>query len=506
MKNLAAIYLRSSKDRSDVSIDSQRRELTKLAQEKSLQIDASFEDVVESGKTDQRPGLQSLLQALKAPGRTWNHLLMVDTSRLSRRRYSAQVFKHECSRRGVVILYAKVPETDPITSVVLDAVFEAMDEVHSLMSREKGLAGMSENVRQGFRAGGRAPFGYRLKTINTGTIREGEPVTKTVLERSESASLIERYLKLRASGTPRTVAATETGLEHNHSTLVGFEWNALTYSGATVWNVHAERISGAYKGGSKRRPREDWVIQEDTHPALITRPEAEAILHRLKNSRIGAAVSEGKAAASRYLLSGLLTTAEGRVWKADSGKYYRIPGRKVPVASVDQAVLQMVLSDMRSKQFIRALVNEARKQADGDHDPAREGRQEIALLNGQINRYLELAAGLQDPAPALQKVDSLEQRRKALQADMARLESEYAQSRALAVLTEENVRKMLDGFAADLNAAKNEPLAKSLIRSMVEKISLDPKTLEARIHYQVAVDTEGVCVAFPRGFEPLYSP
>lgn len=74
------------------------------------------------------------------------------------------------------------------------------------------------------------------------------------------------------------------------------------------------------------------------------------------------------------------------------------------------------------------------------------------------------------------------------------------------MLTEENVRKMLDGFAADLSAAKNEPLAKSLIRSMVEKISLDQKTLEARIHYQVAVDTGDLCMAFPRGFEPLYSP
>ena len=89
---------------------------------------------------------------------------------------------------------------------------------------------------------------------------------------------------------------------------------------------------------------------------------------------------------------------------------------------------------------------------------------------------------------------------------MARLEAEYAQSRALAELTEENVRKMLDGFAADLADAKNESLAKSLIRSMIEEISLDPRTLEARIHYQVAVDTEGLCVAFPRGFEPRLHP
>lgn len=57
-----------------------------------------------------------------------------------------------------------------------------MDEVHSLMSREKGLAGMAENVRAGFRAGGRAPYCYRLVSIDTGSIRDGEPVTKTRLD------------------------------------------------------------------------------------------------------------------------------------------------------------------------------------------------------------------------------------------------------------------------------------------------------------------------------------
>jgi hypothetical protein len=50
-----------------------------------------------------------------------------------------------------------------------------MDEVHSMLSREKGLAGMAENVRRGHRAGGRAPIGYRLERIETGAIRDGAP-------------------------------------------------------------------------------------------------------------------------------------------------------------------------------------------------------------------------------------------------------------------------------------------------------------------------------------------
>jgi site-specific DNA recombinase len=163
MSQRACLYLRSSKDRSDVSIDAQRRELQKLAGSRNYLIIQEYTDVVESAKDEQRPGFQALLRDLKSSHCEWTVLMMVDTSRLSRRRYAAQVFKHEAKKRGVEIVYSKVPEVDPITNVLLEAVFESFDEVHTLMSKEKGLAGMAENVKQGFRAGGRAPRGYVLK-------------------------------------------------------------------------------------------------------------------------------------------------------------------------------------------------------------------------------------------------------------------------------------------------------------------------------------------------------
>jgi DNA invertase Pin-like site-specific DNA recombinase len=115
-----------------------------------------------------------MLRELKARERTWSAILIYDTSRIGRRRYIAEAFRHECKKLGVEIIFAKVPEVDPISQVILDSVLQAMDEVHSLMSREKGLAGMAENVRQGFRAGGRAPYGYRLISIDTGQIRDGQ--------------------------------------------------------------------------------------------------------------------------------------------------------------------------------------------------------------------------------------------------------------------------------------------------------------------------------------------
>jgi DNA invertase Pin-like site-specific DNA recombinase len=352
------LYLRSSKDRSDVSIDAQRRELKKLATDRGCIVVQEYVDVVESAKDDLRPGFQQLLRDLKSADRSWGVLMMVDTSRLSRRRYAAQVFKHEAKKRGVEIVYSKLPDLDPITSVVLEAVFEAFDEVHSLLSKEKGLAGMAENVKQGYRAGGRAPRGYRLKPVDTGATREGLPVTKTVLEPSDDAYLVAKYLKARAAGQSRTATIVELGIRWTQTSLTGMEWNALQYAGHTVWNVHSEFQPGeGYRGGTKRRPRSDWVIQQDTHPALISTEEAEAILAQLS---AGKRMMRRRTPAS-YLLTGILQTPDGQPWYGDGQVRYRTKpstgrSRYVPKEKLEAAVLGKVLEDMESAAFVAQCV------------------------------------------------------------------------------------------------------------------------------------------------------
>jgi hypothetical protein len=129
------------------------------------------------------------------------------------------------------------------------------------------------------------------------------------------------------------------------------EWNALTYAGHTVWNVHAERDGGGYVGGSKRRPRHEWKICRDTHEALISEEQAEGLIETLENSKVGKAVSRAKAAGSPYLLTPLLETPEGRKWQGERRRYYRLkaeggkPGNMVPLDDLQSAVLDQVMTE-----------------------------------------------------------------------------------------------------------------------------------------------------------------
>ena len=456
----AAVYLRSSKDRHDVSIASQERELQKLAKSKDLQIVREYVDVVESAKNEFRPAFQELMRDVRSPARGWDTLLTLDTSRLSRRRYVSLVFKHDAKKNGVQILYAKMPEVDPITNVLLESVMEALDEYHSLVSREKGLAGMAENVRQGFRAGGRAPRGYELEHIETGAIRDGQPVTKSKLRPSDDARWVGTYLRRRATGEPRAHVRRDMGLTISVSTLIGMEWNALTYAGHTVWNVHAERDGGGYVGGHKRRPRDDWHICRDTHEALISEEEAEGLIEALENSNISKAISKAKAAGSPYLLTPLLQTPEGQQWTGDRRRYYRLKNKRgersssVPLEPLQGAVLNQVMADAQSPEFVHELAAEARRVAHTD-DPAKPLRRQFEKLEQKVAKAGELALKLEDPEPMLKIIETTRREQKAL------------------------------------------------LNTVVSRITLDPDTHECQIHYQLPM---WLNVASPRGFEPLLPP
>ncbi len=54
--HLACLYLRSSKDRHDLSIDAQRRALHDYAREQGLAVVAEYADAAEHGRDDDRPG------------------------------------------------------------------------------------------------------------------------------------------------------------------------------------------------------------------------------------------------------------------------------------------------------------------------------------------------------------------------------------------------------------------------------------------------------------------
>ncbi len=502
MNSRAATYLRSSKDRSDVSIDAQRRQLQQLALDRSFQLVAEFSDVVESGKDDQRSGFQSLVTAVRNKRRGWDTLLILDTSRLARRRHIALIFEEiECRKHGVRVIYKSLPEADPITEMLLKSILQAMDEWHSLTSKQKGLAGMAENVRQGWRAGGRAPMGYRLEHVETGTIRDGAPVVKSRLALADDAGKVAAYLKAKASGASRKQSLADARLEISDTTAIGIEWNAMTYAGHTVWNQRYEVTAGGYTGGVKRRPRGEWIVQRDTHPALITEADAEALLGILERS----SRSASRRSHADYLLSGILRSPDGSPWHGDGEGFYRVgKGRRIKAATIEAAVLAQLAENLKGGDFVKAFTAAAKSQAEARKKDAElpRLRKELAEIERQIIRITELLGQTTTPDPLLRQIELHEQRRVALEEKVSRQAQIEADADKVRSLTEAQVSRIMRGLAEDMESLDRERL-KDFARGLLEKVELDVAAATFQLTYRLSA---GDRLASPRGFEPRLPP
>lgn len=484
MSNRAVCYLRSSKDRSDISIDTQRRALHEFAVARGLAIVDEYADAVESGKDEDRPAWLRLLRDMRSPGRAWEVIIALDTSRIARRRLIAVQFERDCERHRVRIVYKNLPESDPATDMIIRSVFQAFDEYHSLVSRAKGLAGMRENVRQGWRAGGRAPRGYRLEYTATGAIRDGAAVQKSKLMPDDNADLVALYLQARAAGEMRVQICDRLGVDWPVASLNGMEWQALTYAGHTVWNMHQAREGGQSTTGERRRPRSEWVIQRDTHPALITDEEAQAIMQALETQR----ATHRRPDAVPYLLAGLLRTPDGLSWAGDSGGFYRIAkGKRIAAKRVDAAVLQSVFDALRApataERIAVAMQAAVAEPVDGRTLAGLERR--LAALSVQIAKTVDLAGRMPNPDPVLRRVADLELERAGVAEKLDGLRRRQAQADAVENISVDEVQALLAGLQKELEDGGDILEMRRVLTDLLERIDLDPHTLAGVLHYRV---------------------
>ncbi|WP_196802248.1 hypothetical protein, partial [Thioalkalivibrio sp. AKL8] len=104
------------------------------------------------------------------------------------------------------------------------------------------------------------------------------------------------------------------------------------------------------------------------------------------------------------------------------------------------------------------------------------------------------------PAPYHRKTQTLEGERRQVANTIAEHEREQAQQAAARQMTEAQLQQLLDGVLSRLEGQD----LKHAIREMVDRVELDPVSLECQIRYVIAADR--LNVASPRGREGLSPP
>ena len=297
-----ALYCRLSQDDGiegdSNSIQNQKAILQKFAEDHHFPSPCFYVDDGFSGGNFQRPAFQQMISDME--NGEIGIIVTKDLSRLGRNQLHTGLYIEErFPMFGVrYIAINDNVDTDSSESNDLMPFKNLFNEWFIRDTSRKIRAVLKAKAERGERLGTRAPYGYRK-----------DPDTKNLIVDEEAAAIVRRIFAMCASGngpsqiarilkkeqilTPTMYAYTRYGMNHTClDTTHPYNWsdsaiaNLLEneiYLGNTVNMKYSTK---SYK--DKRRvehPREECLVFENTHPALITREVWDIVQRVRKNKR-----------------------------------------------------------------------------------------------------------------------------------------------------------------------------------------------------------------------------
>ena len=301
----ATLYLRLSRDDGDKeesnSITGQRELLRDFIRtrpelrEYAVRIDDGF-----TGSNFERPSFKKMLEDVKA-GRT-NCIIVKDLSRFGRNYKETGNYLERIFPFLGVRFIAVNDSFDTLTAQrgadgYLVPLKNLINEVYSKdISRKSGSA-LAAKQKNGDFIGAWAPYGYRKQPDNPHKLEPDEataPVVRQIFRwRAEGVSFTQIARRLNDSGVPSPSAYL-----YNTGVCKTEKYNGVSWYVQTVKNLLSRQVYiGHMVQGKKRqsfyenrgqykKPREEWVVVENTHEPLIDRETFDKVqeLARRKNA------------------------------------------------------------------------------------------------------------------------------------------------------------------------------------------------------------------------------
>lgn len=272
MENKAALYVRVStlyqvdKD----SLPLQREELINYAKYAlGIQEYEVFEDAGFSAKNTERPAYQQMMSRLRAG--EFSHLLVWKIDRISRNLLDFANMYTEL--KGLGVTFVSKNEQFDTSSAMGEAMLKIIlvfAELERSLTSERVSAVMVSRAEKGLWNGGTVPFGYGITEDKRFYIIEDE------------AEVIKRVFDLCESRVPTSAIARELE-EKGYRTRTGKLWakssihSVLTnhfYYGVYRYNRIKDNRGTPFP--STQKPRDEWVMVENHHPAIITKEQFDA--------------------------------------------------------------------------------------------------------------------------------------------------------------------------------------------------------------------------------------
>ncbi len=518
----------STKDKQDptLSFPSQREACATKAAELSGEIVCEFTDQ-EAGRRDDRAGWADLLrEAKEREARRFDAVIVYSTSRLSRDLFHALTYEREMTRAGIEVFYALTAgdQTSPEGRLIRH-MFQALDQFEVEKLGREVRRGQKENTRQGYRNGGRAPYGYRLRHEphpDPARAKAGDKKSRLIPDPERAsviAEIFERFLAgsgykeianhLNRPGGPPPPSHVDS--KRNTSgkwakTTIKSMLENPTYTGRLYWNRLDSRAHKQGVGPVVRRDREEWVEANERHESLITDERFERVQDEMKQR--GTSRRRRRPQKRPFLLRGIVHCAtghnalrmQGRSRKDEPTYYtcgYRSSYGDRAAEAVGHGKWQYVREDslvtlidsfFTTRVFGADRLAHLRAQSSSltselksrDGDERKRVAQQLSDVEQRIERQLAAIEAGVDPVLVGERIRSLKAKREEAAAVLARLEDSQRDSTSVDPEVACAVLDALPNLGESLAAADPE-LRRAVFDAFRLRVEIDRNSGQIRL-------------------------
>lgn len=476
---IGAAYIRvSTEDQAEYSPASQLVEIRKYAKAHNIIVPDEYVFIDEgiSGRSaDKRPDFNRMIGTAKLKPRPFDVLLLWKFSRFARNREDSILYKSMLRRDlGVEVVSISEPIGEDKTSILMEAIIEAMDEYYSINLAEEVRRGMTQRIKQG-QPNTYPPIGYAMK--------DGEYV-----ENPDTAPIVRKIYEDFAAGKPLLVIAQELnalGLR----TRFGNRFENRTVQYILRNPVYIGKVRWTPTGRTRRVwDNPDTLVIDGTHPALVSCELFNLVQTKLDdNKRRYARYS--RTSGEPFMLKGLLRcsccgstltlSARSKAASGPSVQCHRYAKGQCPeshsiqLAAITEAVLAQIDADFTALNF--GIMTADAKRLKSDNAAELLARQR-AVEERKLERIREAYEA------GIDTLEEYRQRKAAIEARIAALDasapppSETISPADFAAAHRDDLAKLHDAGVDE--AEKND-----VIRGFVRNVIFDRKNSSFKIQY-----------------------
>lgn len=476
---IGAAYIRVSTDMQlELSPESQLKAIRDYAQKNDIILSNEFifrDEGISGRKAEKRPDFMRMIAVAKSKPKPFDVILIWKFSRFARNREDSIVYKSMLRKQcGIDVISISEQLSEDKTSILIEALLEAMDEYYSINLAEEVKRGMTEKARRGGVVAA-PPFGYAAGKDCFVIDPERADIVRQIFDKFVDG---ERTLGI-AKWLNDIGVTTKSGKPFANRTVEYILCNPV-YIGKIRWNT-----KGKATATSRYITTEDTIITDGKHEPIIT----EEIFN--KAQEIMAAVKKkypknSPQSVSTYMLRGLVhcDNCGATLTMSAKGKglqCYRYThgqckiSHYVSMDKINAAVSARLQADSLLEHFY------IKSSAKGDSGKAEYLK---ACIKKERSKLERIKAAYENGIDTLEEYRDNKQK---ISAGIQDLEKRLSECEDCTEKLIDIKNEISEAYEMSVSPYVTEDIKNEVLRALIERIVYNRSTGDVEIFYKVAV-------------------